>query len=64
MVDLRPGVPDGFKNVVELETEDISAYHDKSIKGIGDFMEFYLSESNINLKESITKDIQNTPTHQ
>lgn len=64
MAELRPGVPDGFKNVVEVETEDISAYHDKSIKGIGDFMEFYLSESNVNIKESIMKDIQNTQTHQ
>lgn len=64
MAELRPGVPDGFKNVVEVETEDISAYHDKSIKGIGDFMEFYLSESNVNIKESIMKDIQNTQTYQ
>ena len=64
MAELRPAVPDGFKNVVELETEDISAYHDTSIEGIGDFMEFYLSESNVNIKESITKDIQNTSTHQ
>jgi hypothetical protein len=64
MAELRPGVPDGFKNVVELETEDISAYYDSSIKGIEDFMEFYLSESNVNIKESITRDIQNTSTHQ
>ncbi len=64
MAELRPGVPDGFKNVVEIEAEDITAYHDMSIKGIGEFMEFYLLESNVNIKESIRKDINNTSAHQ
>lgn len=64
MAELRPSIPDGFKNVVELEAEDITAYPDTSIKGIGEFMEFYLSESNVNIKESIRKDINNTSSHQ
>ncbi len=64
MAEIRPNEPDGFRNVVELEAEDISAYQDRSLKGIGEFMEFYLSQSNASIKESIRKDIQNTPAYQ
>ncbi len=64
MAELRPHVPEGFKTVVELEAENITAYHDRSIEGIGEFMEFYLSETNVNIKESIKKDINNLSTHQ
>ncbi|HKR72648.1 MAG TPA: hypothetical protein VJR94_00900 [Candidatus Nitrosocosmicus sp.] len=64
MAEMKPDVPDGFKTVVELEAEDITAYHDMSVKGIGEFMEFYLSETNVNIKESLRKDINNSSAHQ
>ena len=64
MAEMKPGVPDGFKTVVELESEDITPYPDISIKGIGEFMEFYLSETNVNIKESLRKDINNASAHQ
>jgi hypothetical protein len=64
MAEIRPNTPDGFRNVVELEAEEISVYQDRSLKGIGEFMEYYLSQSNVSIKESIRKDIQNTPAYQ
>jgi hypothetical protein len=56
MAELRPDVPNGFKNVVELETEHISAYHDKSIKRYWRFYGILSIRSDVNIKESITKE--------
>ncbi|MDN5847010.1 MAG: hypothetical protein L0H53_12135 [Candidatus Nitrosocosmicus sp.] len=64
VAELMPNTLDGFRSTVQLDGEGISAFRDKSIEGIAEFMEFYHSNPGVTIVQSTGTTVQGIPAHE